>query len=306
LGNATARVTLYLRTNRCRIEFNPSRVLSPKGTQLLPPELLNTVVSEALDEVRPAAWPMFDTVTPEGEIVRDPDWEAQVLVKRLDLARNFRISAPEAVKAALEAVDPRYLKSKHHYMTGEGAWGIENRTKSSGKDVFYDKSAELGSTDIDPEFDARVAVEGGVLRFEAQMRTPRLKSYGLTRLDLISPQACWEALCKRWDATGWGTPITTGGDLYRLVEDLPYAKRARLVGYLMLKAHGADTGISAGQERSLRRLAKDVGLTPGLPLESQGAPNRYLDLSTGELEDCDAADGEIPSDMPEEDIAASS
>jgi hypothetical protein len=289
-GDATARIRLFLRTNWCSIEFNPSRVLSPKGTQLLPPEFLSRVVSDALDEVRSAAWPVFDYVSPEGEIIRDSDWTSQVPVKRLDLARNFRISAPESVKAALESKDPRYLKSKHRYTTGDGSWGIENRTKSSGKDLFYDKTAELGTTDIDPDFDARVVTSGGVLRFEAQMRRPRLQSLGLNRLDLITPSSCWEALCRRWDATGRGSAITTGGDLYRLVEVLPYAKRARLVGYLMLKAHGADGGISPGQERGMRKLASEMGLVPGLPLEAQGEPDCYLNLTTGELEACSEQD----------------
>lgn len=281
---ATARVSLYVRNSRCRIEFNPSRVMSPKGTQLLPPELTAAVVSQAIDEVRQAAWPAFDTVTQDGEIVRDLAWQEQVLINRLDLARNFRISIPEAVKAALEAKDARYQKSKHRYTQSDGAWGIENRTKSSGKDIMYDKTAEQGTTDIDPEFDERAVMDGNVLRFETQMKKPRTHNMGLQRLHLITPQSCWDALARRWEATGWGSPIATGGDVYTLVQALPYAQRADLVGYLMLKAHGAETGISINQERRMRKLAKHMGLTPGVPLATQGRPDSFLNLGTGQLE----------------------
>ena len=281
---ASARISLYLRNGRCRIEFNPSRVMSPKGAQLLPPELAAAVVSQAIDEARQAAWPAFSTVTEDGEIVRDPAWQEQVLISRLDLARNFRISIPEAVKAALEAKDARYQKSKHRYTQSDGGWGIENRTKSSGKDIMYDKTAEQGTTDMDPEFDERAIMDGNVLRFEAQMKRPRIHDMGLQRLDLISRQSCWDALAKRWEATGWGSPIATGGDIYTLVQSLPYSQRADLVGYLMLKAHGAEVGISASQERRMRKLAKQAGLTPGLPLAAQGEPDSFLNLSTGQLE----------------------
>ena len=281
---ASAKVSLYVRTGRCRIEFNPSRFMSPKSAQLLPPELAAAVVSQAVDEVRQAAWPAFDTVTEDGEIVRDPAWQEQVLISRLDLARNFRISIPEAVKAALEAKDARYQKSKHRYTKSDGAWGIENPTKSSGKEIMYDKAAELGTTDHDPEFDERAVMDGGVLRFESQMRRPRLKDMRLTRLHLITPQSCWEALARRWEATNWGSPIATGGDIYTLVQSLPYSQRADLVGYLMLKAHGAETGISINQERRVRKLAKEMGLTPGVPLVAQGEPDSFLNLSTGQLE----------------------
>lgn len=284
LGHANVHVGLYLKNSRCLVEFNPSRAMSPKGVQLLPPDLLSSVISTALDEIRQAAWPVFDTVTQDGEILRDPQWEARVLIKRLDLARNFRTSIPEAIKSALESKDARYQKSKHQYSRTDGGWGIENSTKSSGHDVLYDKTAELGSTDLDPDFDSRLTAEERVLRFETQMRAPRLKEFRLNRLNCLTPQACWGSLTKRWDATNWGTPIATGGDIYNLMRSLPYAERAALIGYLMLKANGAETGISAYQERRMRRLAKQHGLTPGVPIVEQGQPDSYLNISTGELE----------------------
>ena len=282
IGAARISVRVYTARNRCRIEFNPARIMTPKSTYLLPPELLTPIVEKVIEGIANVVWPAFDAVTDDGEVIRSKHWQQEVLVRRLDLARNFEIDEPETVKRALEQKKSKYQKSRGTYQTSEGGWGIENRTSRSGKDMFYDKSADLARKDQADE--SEITYSDGVFRFETQLMPARLGDLGLKRLDGLSADSCWNALSIRWDATDWGSPIASGGDLFDLVAQLPYRQRERLVGFLMLNAHGADSGISPGQERKMRKVAKDLGLTVGLPLEASGSPDSYLNLSTGRLE----------------------
>ena len=282
IGAAKISVRAYTARNRCRIEFNPARIMTPKSTHLLGPELLTPLVEKVIQEVNSAVWPAFDRVTDDGEVVRSPHWQREVLIKRLDLARNFEIDQPEVVKRALEQKKAKYQKSRGTFQTSDGGWGIENRTARSGKDMLYDKSADLAKEVQAGE--SAISYADGVFRFETQLLPPRLEHLGLKRLDGVTVDSCWNALSIRWDATDWGTPIASGGDLFDLVAQLPYRQRERLVGFLMLNAHGADGGISPSQERKMRKMAKDFDLTVGLPLEATGIPDSYLNLSTGRLE----------------------
>jgi hypothetical protein len=281
IGHAAIDVRLYSLRDRCRVEFNPSRVLTPKGRELCLPEVLPKLVGLVLDEIRHAAWPTFDAVTAEGEIIRGVGWEEQVLIRRLDVARNFDVVDPEPVKLALEQKQPKYGKQQAKHSSAWGGWSITNTAPKSGKDTFYDKGAELA---LDSSRGASVMGDERLLRFETVMKEPRLKAFGLKTLDRVTVEACWSALSSRWKATQWGTPISLGGDLCTVLRSLPYADRAALAGYLFLKSVGADEGITSSRERRMRKIARDLGLTPGLPLDALGEPSAYLDLSTGCLE----------------------
>jgi len=282
VGHATVDVRLYSLRNRCRVEFNPSRILTPKGRDLCLPELIGPLVELVVDQIRHAAWPAFDTVTADGEIIRQAGWERQILIKRLDLARNFEISNPGPVKIALEHKIPKYQKQRSRHSGSSGGWTITNTAPKSGRDIFYDKTADLSRVE-DLQID-QIAVHDRIFRFETKLMDPRLRAGHLRTLAGLTVEACWLALAARWKATEWGTPIAVGGDLYRLVSDLPFAERAGLVGYLMLKSAGADAGISKSQERRLSKAARMLGLTVGVPLEVQGEPDAHLNLTSGRLE----------------------
>lgn len=297
VGDAAVNVRLSLLRNRCRIEFNPARILSPKSRTLCPPELLEALVAEVINQISQAAWPAFDTVTEDGEVIRKPDWPKDILLKRLDLARNFEVSHPAPVKVALEQKQPRWGKGTARYESSRGGWTIVNSTAKSGQDKFYDKYSDLAQDGDLRDSEDVGHFEGRLFRFETQLLRPRLKDLDLQVLDRLTVINCWAVLARRWDATGWGTPIATGGDLYRVVDTLGYAERADLVGYLMLKSNRATDGITPAQERRVKKMAKNLGLTVGLPLDAQGEPDAYLDITTGRL-------ATWPSDVTADDPAS--
>lgn len=270
------RIELYPSDSRCRLHFNAARMVTPKSANLLPPRALVPIVEGILEEIRDSVWAEFDRVNDAGEVVRDADWQSQVHVTRIDLARNFQVSKPELVKIGLRNAKSRNSKSTHEY-TSNGTWTFENRTKTSGTDRFYDKSAELGAFVVDESLKQKDAT----FRFEAELKKDRLNAFGLRTLDRVSDHSVWNAIAGRWEATGWGIPLPSGAGLHSCVERLSHSMRDNLIGFLFRRAEGLDTDMPSQYRRERDKRARDLGLTPGVPVDLLGPADQFLDLSSG-------------------------
>jgi len=272
------RIELYPSDSRCRLHFNAARMVTPKSATLLPTPALTRIVEGILEEIRDSVWAEFDRVDDLGTVTRDADWQSQVHITRIDLARNFQVPNPELVKIGLRAAKSRNSKSTHEY-TSNGTWTFENRTKTSGTDRFYDKSAELDAYGVDEALKQKDTT----FRFEAELKKDRLNTFGLRTLDRITDENVWNAIVRRWDATGWGIALPSGGGLHSCIASLSHSMRDNLIGFLFRRAEGLDGDMPAQYRRERDKRARDLGLTPGLPVELLGPAIQFLDIYEGRV-----------------------
>jgi len=285
------RIELYPSDSRCRLHFNAARMVTPKSASLLPPAALKRIVEGILDEIRDSVWAEFDRVDDLGTVTRDADWQSQVHITRIDLARNFKVAKPELVKIGLRAAKSRNSKSTHEY-TSNGTWTFENRTKTSGTDRFYDKSAELEAFGVDEA----LKQQDTTFRFETELKKDRLDAFGLRTLDRVTDKTVWKAISKRWGATGWGIALPSGGGLYSSVSRLSHSMCDNLIGFLFRRAEGLDEDMPAQYRRERDKRARELGLTPGVPVDLLGPADRFLDVHSGtvnQLPDGDEANDEL-------------
>jgi hypothetical protein len=270
------RIELYPSDSRCRLHFNAARMVTPKSATLLPPQALLPIVEGILEEIRDSVWAEFDRVNDAGEVVRDADWQSQVHVTRIDLARNFQVPKPDLVKIGLRNAKSRHSKSTHEY-TSNGTWTFENRTKTSGTDRFYDKSADLHAFVVEES----LKQADRTFRFETELKKDRLSTFGLRTLDRVNDENVWDAISARWDATGWGIPIPSDGGLHTCLDKLSHSMRDNLIGFLYRRAEGLDTDMPPQYRRARDKRARELGLTPGVRVDLLGPANQYLNLFAG-------------------------
>lgn len=275
--NGKARITLYTARNICTMHFNAARMISPKSALLLPPAALLPLVRGLVEDQKVVTCPSFIRTTDDGRERWQMDWADQVRIKRIDIARNLSILDPEAVKIGLRAARPRNMKTQHEYCSNDGGWTLENKTARSGSDRMYDKSADLARWEVED----RLQAGNPVFRFESQVQGDRLERLGLRRLSMITDESVWNALQIRWDATGWGSPLPSATGLFDAVDGLSVAMQEGLLGYLLLAASGKTGHMSAAHIAERNRLARNLGLSPGVPVHLLGAPDRHIDLAAG-------------------------
>ena len=290
LGNAVVQVTYKPEYAKAYVDFNPSRAIKPKSAFLSPPAALKAIVSALLDQLQDALCPAFDVVDAwTGAFTRLEQWDELISIHRLDVARNFFIDDVPTVKAHLMKAQPKYGKTNHVYWDRKGGWTLQNSTKKVGHDRIYDKYAELQG--ISP--DDGIGVQAGTFRFEAQLHKDRLDKFGLKALYQVTDENVWNALLTRWEACLWAIQVPERGTLLKAVADLPAAKKEGLLGYLYLAAEGQTSSLTKEHVRDRNRLAKSLGLQPGMSLSDLGVPTRQLDLYSGTL---------IPIDCAREDV----
>jgi hypothetical protein len=145
--------------------------------------------------------------------------------------------------------------------------------------LLYDKKAET----LNAKKHLADRVPDGTYRFEATMRNERLNSAGMARLAHVNEERVWAALSHRWEQTRWASPISSGGDLAEALADQIPDTALRLLGYLASRAHGDLVVIDRRKERDLAARCRELGLVPGLPLESLGKASMHLDLYLGRM-----------------------
>ena len=276
------RVFVYLGRGTCSLEFNAARLIDSNPLYLLPPDMLMPLVEKMVWDLHEVVWPSFLIVTGDGEITLQPNWASSVRITRLDLARDLHIESPGPVKAALEAMETRYGRRKSVETSRSGGWTVYNKTRSSGLDRCYDKAAESRHKDPDA---ALKYVPEGTFRFETELKGDRLKSSGLSRLDRIHEQSSWDAMAHRWEQTRWGSLISTGTGLEEVLARLTPHLRTKVLAYLASESLGNILNLDPRVANDLARRCRDLGLTPGLPLESLGGAARCIDLFSGRLMD---------------------
>lgn len=278
-GHANVHINLYLSSSLCRIEVNAARVLYPKSEKLLPPGALSRVIELIIDQLTGVVSPIFDTVTAGGELVRDHDWQKQVIFTRLDVTRDFFVVDSAAVRLGLASVKSKNQKTHKITTSPHGGWSIECGTKYEGKDIFYDKKAELRHLKVDVSSDT----PGDIYRFESVLKKSRLAKTGMKSLSQVTDERVWAAIQSRWEKTGWHAPLPSSTGFLEAVSHLSQTRRDGLIGYLHRRAAGQEDSIPPLYRREKDKLARSCGLTPGLPVELLGKAARYLNLESGQI-----------------------
>jgi hypothetical protein len=277
--NGSIRVSYKPIRKAMFISFNAARLVSERSIELLPPSALQPLLANLFVAlvgqipIRPA----FVSID-NGEIVLANGWEKQVSFIRLDCARNFMVENPEAIKHALSQRQGKYHKTTHMYFNKEG-WTLVNASKTQGVDRIYDKSAEMKLL----EQEERFAWNRKWFRFEAQLMKQRINKYGLKTLDKIDDQRVWGAINGRWNRCEWNVSLPGKGSLADLSQKLPIKKRIEFFGYMAACAHGFLDVADLGIIKRCKKHAKDLRVTPGLPLELYGPMDMTLSLWHGEV-----------------------
>ena len=78
-----------------------------------------------------------------------------------------------------------------------------------------------------------------------------------------------------------GSPLPGKGEVADAVSALSVNQQMDLIGFMHLAEVRADTHITDWRRRRMRKLARECGLTPGVPVAMFGVPTTRLDLRTG-------------------------
>jgi len=260
------------------LQFCAPKVLAPTSTSLLPPKALAPLVENLLLEIVPQipVLPRCMAIDEHGTIDFQVGWQSQIKIARLDCARNFQISKPDYLRHALAKVISKNMKVAHMYWSKTG-WTRSNMTKKEGMDRMYDKSMELLNHELDEQFQW----QGGIYRFEAELKKDRLRKTGLLALDKVDDATVWGALNWRWELSNWGIFMPGEGSMGELLKGLKEDVQLRFVGYLALESKGLGDLVKAKEARKMNRIADGLDLIPGAEITDYGVMNHYLSLWHG-------------------------
>lgn len=249
-----------------KLEANPARKHDPDGCSLLP-----------LGELPSVARIMWNT----GQELLAPGCTLpEARLKRVDVARDFReVSAPSTYVRGLAGVRRPYA-SRAYVFANPSRGMAETLAVGSGSGMvrLYDQHeayAEKGA----PE---------GSLRWELEARSRWLGRVDLERVGDWTEEAVSDLARERWDWSGCGLEVSGTQAVIRRVLDseLTPAKRERLLGRLLLTAHGFPTGGGRNTDYRYDQLVRDLGvlLAPEVLAredDQQPTVSGRLDFDTG-------------------------
>jgi hypothetical protein len=247
-----------------KVEFNPSRVVDPRGYGLAPVSQLRPAVHAVAKQLRAL-------VEPEDH--NTGSWS----VKRLDVARDFGDveQAPTMIRALAPIHRPWARRNLVH--ADPSRLGAQTLMVGSGAGVvrLYDKHAETSG----------VAPVGSV-RWEAECRAGWLGSYGgMKRLQDVNEDAASRLARDRWEWSQMGAEVA--GDLSRLVgrvrvSGLSVREQRAFLGWMVEQAAGgAWEPPSKATLAKWRKVQRDLGIVAPTDLVTTGAVVRRLDWDSG-------------------------
>jgi hypothetical protein len=196
-------------------------------------------------------------------------------VRRIDIARDFEgIDRPEYVVSGLGPI-PRPWARRNLVHYDPSRKGAQTLMVGSGAGVvrLYDKAAET---------DGQAA---GVLRWEVEARRDWCQKYGgITKFDDVTAETVERFGLDRWEWSAMGTEVAAVEAVVEKVmrSGLSFAEQRSLIGYMTMRAAGADVRAARATHAKYRKQARELGVTMELPSddESFGFSAR-LDLEQG-------------------------
>ena len=262
-------ITIAINTlgNKCFISLNAAKLVHSDHLSLLAPNNLKNAFFDFLSKIKSFLSPSYIWNKSDPAKPLYTDWDQNVYVSRIDLARNFNIPYPE-FRSSLENL-PHFGKARHiTEKYKKDGWSITQQTKKNGKSMLYNKTAQLLTT-------KNVPVAPGIYRFETQLRGNRKREAGLTTLAAINNDSAWLALEKHWNATKWGQP-THLSSLYSLIVDKFPKEACQLIGYITMK----ELGLPPGKDPKTLKTY-DLKIAQVIQEAQDGSQVQHLDLFTG-------------------------
>lgn len=283
VGYAYVNLFLMPMNGRLKVSFNPSRIYSPAtSAKLCPPDAVARATELVLHELLLMFGDMsFGTVNlATGEVALKKNWESLLRVKRLDAARDFHFDKHLVyfLTNAWEKVEPKRNRTREMQdRPAGGSFYVGQKTKREGKDKIYNKAGQLREVYGDDTL-----VADGVFRYETEIKSNRLKTTGFHTLNDITAEMVWKATERFWNATGYGVTVYEPSDTFVALDGLSNTMRYKLRGFLEYAAEGF-MDLSDRSEKRYYDMAVDLGLQPGLPIESFGERLGVVDLFKGGL-----------------------
>ena len=280
-GHQLANVFVTPEYGRCTVTFDAPKALAKTNQNPLPPDALSPLIRRLISQLQGDILPSFAEVTDEGEITWASDWESQVGITSLEIARDFLIPRDKSaeLQAALNVVAARRNYTASNFKSKDNGYTISQSTKGSGRDSFYNKDAELVK-------DQPFVYEDSALvryRFESQLKRPRLKRFGLNTLAGIDVNACWSASCERFTEAGWNVTISSRESLLSKLETLDYKAKEKILGFNTISCLGLTSNMTAALRRERTKLARRMGLILGTEVREHPSGSSVLSLNSGTL-----------------------
>ena len=262
-------ITINTIDTRCYFSLNAARLVHSDPLALLDPDLLATEIHLFLEAIKAEIAPSEVWNKAEPDKPLHADWQDNIRISRIDLARNFYLS-DFSFRSVLQNI-PHFGKTSHTTIKSrQDGWSVSHQTKKSGKEMLYNKTSELAVKHI--------TIQDGIYRFETQLRKGRKKKLNLGSLSAISRASAWAALEARWEETTWGNQKMFGSldsVIYRLFENQACA----VIGYFQLTQQGIKPDLSPKTAKKYKD-AIDLALLDS----SLGSENSIscLDLYSGQ------------------------
>lgn len=245
-----------------KVEWNPSRHVDPLGHSLASPGQVAASAEDAVD----LALSLLEPAVPHAGEMR---------VRRIDIARDFEgVDRASFVVSGLGPV-PRPWARRNLVHYDPSRKGAQTLMVGSGAGVvrLYDKDAETeGQT-------------SGVLRWEVEARRDWCQKYGnVSKLDDVTAEKVEAFGRDRWEWSAMGTEVTAMETMVEKVmrSGLSFAEQRSLIGYMTMRAAGADVRAAFSTHSKYRRQAKELGITLQVPTDDDSFGfSARLDLEQG-------------------------
>lgn len=277
-GLGKMKVLVWELSQTCIIDFNPAHALYGATADLLPPELYSEMVKRAIEATMLV--PAFAECDDQGEFTFAENWPNLVSNKELEVSFNFEVDdyLAGSMQSLLSAL-PSRKGSLRSLKEKSGSFTISHETRNVGKDMIYNKSSEMASRKLE------VATTPGktLYRFESKLMTKRIHSTGMRKVADVSGVAVWNAITKRYRASGWGVKVASQAEIFTKLGSLDYRHVERLLGFNEAFRLGIAGGIKQSVQKSRIRELKEVGLPLGTSLEELTPHSMWIDAWNGLL-----------------------
>ena len=276
----------------CRLilEFNPSAFTRPEGLELCPFSGLAPVTELVIRKVffhgDPWALPHNAEFNKDGthEFTLPKDWEADIEVFSIDLARDFHVSDSRFSLNQLGTVWPqrsRNMAATHFLNAGRLNTLSYPVSKRTTRIKLYDKYRERQVNPVE----SLLPIKKGTFRFEIHIPRHQLKMNHSTTLNLLTESRLEKMLKLKWEISNYWSNLTWEGAQIEMAHShpMPIERINEVIGFIEAERLGITMKYTDKQLKAIKTDAKRIGLVMGRSILAQGEAYGHLHFSSGGL-----------------------
>jgi hypothetical protein len=278
--DAPVYVELREHGTKVLVEFNPSRMLDPGGDTLCAANLVEACVIYVMKELSYAVMPAWGVDSATGEFIFEDHtrwpkgWQKEVLLTRLDLARDIYSTFKSFGVASLTHIRKKRHRKDVLYRNGEVVQTMTWGSKTTVRCNFYNKSKVHHGDE-----------KGGWFRFEEQARTQGLKKHGLRTLDGVTEANVHRLLWERWELSQLSSEVSISEGSLDFIKELHChttpKKVQTFLGIALSMAKGFPTYMNDRTISDYRKMGAKCGFNLGDDLETLGSKTVRIDFANG-------------------------